>query len=1205
MQWNCRSIKKKIGELNKLIQINKIDIVLLQETFLSNNQTLNIKNFNIIRADRNSQGGGVAIAIKNIWCFKRLNINSTIDEIEVIGCKIKINNNKSLDVVSLYINHNININMTHLTNIFEKVETPFIIGGDFNAHSMEWGCTNNSPRGEIILDALEKYDSVFLNDGSVTRIQAPPNQSSAIDLTITNSNNSLCCEWKVINATCDSDHFPIATTVKLNANKRISKTTTIISQKRIVKIMQETNWRNGMSMEEFMEIMHDVVQYAEIEIPKSKSDQNKPWWNDKCSKALALLFQLTKKFRIIGDRVNYDAMIEQQKIFKRTTKQAKKDGWFSFCSSISRESPISEIWKMAKIFRGNSRATYSNESCEEWIEEFMNKHSLPTPCNQLDINSLDENHNQTFENQITKDMVQNKINKLRKSASGVDKISNNILKCLPSCAVQILTDSFNNIIKEGQIPKEWKIAKVIPLQKPGKTTNEASSKRPISIFGKIRRLFESCFLENLERWAEIGKKYSTSQYGFRKGKSTRDCVASLITDVKIAWSEKKVVGALILDISAAYDNVNIEVFIKNLNKLGAPRKICAIMWEMYSQKINRYMVNNEIVGERISSIGFPQGLPSSPASFNLAIARINECLEEGVQSLQFADDVIVYFAGKNISQIEVKLNETLKKLNKFVSEIGLSFSMEKTKSILFSRKHQNLILKLKLDECLISQVESCKYVGITLDRKLLLNRQMKESAAAAAKALNIMRSVAGTRWGVDPRCLDILYKGCIRSKLEYCSFIYDKKSSIKILEKVQWRALRIITGCMQSTHTQTLEVLAAINPLKIRFQILTSKYLNLIYSYDNPLRLKLDKLNNNRLSFMSEKPPIIYQYEQYPFFRQRNWNVNNFNKIRALKLRGNKENVSEQEIKEMFKEEKQKYFKDCEIIFTDGSKKSEGTSYAVYHERYECKKKIKVNRETSIYIAESSAVLEALVHINEEHEGVKKVCVVTDSLSVVKAIENVENTFKTHFVIGEIMNLTEEMATKGIEINLLWVPSHKGIKGNEIVDELAQQALDDPNVIHNLALHFSEIPAARKAACKEKWQTQWTNSEKGRYSYSIIPTVKEKSWYKESPLDRKSIIFWNRIIANHTRSKDSLNRHKIVNSSICSCGKNYQTVNHLLFECEETISSVMLQKLRHSSFHPPWDIRDIIASEINKCDKTVMNLISKFMAKKLMHKKLI
>ena len=346
--------------------------------------------------------------------------------------------------------------MTNMDNIFNKVQAPFIIGGDFNAHSMEWGCDNNSPRAETILDALEKYNSVFLNDGSLTRIQSPPHQSSAIDLTITDTNNSFYCCWKTVNDNCGSDHVPIITTAKINAEKRIPITSKIISKKRIQHIIQEKKWEKGMSIGDFTKSLHDIVKYAEIEVPKKNREQNKPWWNNECSKALALSFKLTKKFRHNGDRNNYDAMVNQQKTFKKITKQAKKDGWFNYCSSITRESSLSEIWKMAKIFKGSSCTVNSNEDCDEWIHDFMNKHSLPTPCNQIDFDHLAENTNEHFEKAISRQTVQRKIDNLKKSASGIDKISNNILKSLPAIAIEILTDIFNNIIETAKFLRTGK-----------------------------------------------------------------------------------------------------------------------------------------------------------------------------------------------------------------------------------------------------------------------------------------------------------------------------------------------------------------------------------------------------------------------------------------------------------------------------------------------------------------------------------------------------------------------------------------------------------------------------------------------------------------------------------------------------------------------------------------------------------------------------
>ena len=54
--------------------------------------------------------------------------------------------------------------------------------------------------------------------------------------------------------------------------------------------------------------------------------------------------------------------------------------------------------------------------------------------------------------------------------------------------------------------------------------------------------------------------------------------------------------------------------------------------------------------------------------------------------------------------------------------------------------------------------------------------------------------------------------------MDYCSFVYPNKKFIIHLERIQWKACRIMSGCMNSTHTQTLEVITAIPPLKMRFE---------------------------------------------------------------------------------------------------------------------------------------------------------------------------------------------------------------------------------------------------------------------------------------------------------------------------------------------------------------------------------------------------
>jgi hypothetical protein len=90
-----------------------------------------------------------------------------------------------------------------------------------------------------------------------------------------------------------------------------------------------------------------------------------------------------------------------------------------------------------------------------------------------------------------------------------------------------------------------------------------------------------------------------------------------------------------------------------------------------------------------------------------------------------------------------------------------------------------------------------------------------------------MKSIAGTAWGSHPDNMLILYKGLVRSVLEYGCVCFSEMAvtHFKKLERVPWRALRISLGLMQSTHTGTVEVLSGVPPLDLQFSYLNRRFL--------------------------------------------------------------------------------------------------------------------------------------------------------------------------------------------------------------------------------------------------------------------------------------------------------------------------------------------------------------------------------------------
>ena len=83
IQWNCRGIYRKINELKNLLEKADTmpDIIALQETHLIPKYTPKINDFQLIRKDRNINGGGVCMFVKNEISFVEtdLQVNRPIE----------------------------------------------------------------------------------------------------------------------------------------------------------------------------------------------------------------------------------------------------------------------------------------------------------------------------------------------------------------------------------------------------------------------------------------------------------------------------------------------------------------------------------------------------------------------------------------------------------------------------------------------------------------------------------------------------------------------------------------------------------------------------------------------------------------------------------------------------------------------------------------------------------------------------------------------------------------------------------------------------------------------------------------------------------------------------------------------------------------------------------------------------------------------
>ena len=104
-------------------------------------------------------------------------------------------------------------------------------------------------------------------------------------------------------------------------------------------------------------------------------------------------------------------------------------------------------------------------------------------------------------------------------ATGLDQISNKVLKQAAPVIYKQLTELFNLSLKSGEYPVDWKLAKVSPVFKAGER-NDPNNYRPISILSTISRVFEKLVYEQIYNYLTKNNLLDSRQSGLRSLHST-------------------------------------------------------------------------------------------------------------------------------------------------------------------------------------------------------------------------------------------------------------------------------------------------------------------------------------------------------------------------------------------------------------------------------------------------------------------------------------------------------------------------------------------------------------------------------------------------------------------------------------------------------------------------------------------------------------
>lgn len=153
--WNAQGINSlhKRLQLELFLERENIDILLLVETFLKQQNNMELRNFVIHRNDRETHAhGGVAIAVRKSIIHKVLSPHNT-NFIENLAIEVTINNIRTI-ITSAYSPHSSN----HFGNdekLLTSLSGEYLIFGDFNAKHRAWNCKYANKSGNALFSLLQ------------------------------------------------------------------------------------------------------------------------------------------------------------------------------------------------------------------------------------------------------------------------------------------------------------------------------------------------------------------------------------------------------------------------------------------------------------------------------------------------------------------------------------------------------------------------------------------------------------------------------------------------------------------------------------------------------------------------------------------------------------------------------------------------------------------------------------------------------------------------------------------------------------------------------------------------------------------------------------------------------------------------------------------------------------------------------------------
>ena len=217
---------------------------------------------------------------------------------------------------------------------------------------------------------------------------------------------------------------------------------------------------------------------------------------------------------------------------------------------------------------------------------------------------------------------------------------------------------------------------------------------------------------------EIISKY---QCGFRKGHSAQHALISLLEKWRYNVDQGRMFGALLTDLSKAFDCLPHDIIIAKLNAYGFDMKALNFIYDYLRNRKQRTKIDNAYSSWQNILYGVPQGSILGPLLFNIDLCDLFFVMNHE-DIANYADDNTPYVSGKNIDEVVRFLEEPSRVIFKWFSDNQFQANASKCHVLLSTDEH----VQVKIGTAQIENSSSEKLLVVTIDAKLSFKKNIEQ-----------------------------------------------------------------------------------------------------------------------------------------------------------------------------------------------------------------------------------------------------------------------------------------------------------------------------------------------------------------------------------------------------------------------------------------------------------------------------------------------